>query len=80
MPILVGLTLAETSQLDRPGRVGASIVGGIVFLAIFILVETRAAEPIIPLDLFRNRTFSASMIAIFLASFGFGAAIIFLPL
>ncbi len=45
-----------------------------------MIVEARAAEPIIPLHLFRNRTFSASMVAIFLATFGFGAAIIFLPL
>jgi len=37
-------------------------------------------QPIIPLHLFRNRTFSASMVSIFFATFGFGAAIIFLPL
>jgi EmrB/QacA subfamily drug resistance transporter len=78
-PILVGLTLAETSQWSDPA-VWGTIVAGIVFLGIFVFVESRAAEPIIPLHLFRNRTFSASMIAIFLATFGFGAAIIFLPL
>jgi EmrB/QacA subfamily drug resistance transporter len=79
MPILVGLTLAETSQWTDPA-VWGTIVAGAVFLVIFVLVEARAAEPIIPLHLFRNRTFSASMVAIFLATFGFGAAIIFLPL
>ena len=79
MPILVGLTLAETSQWTDPA-VWGTIVAGIVFLFVFIFVESRAAEPIIPLHLFRNRTFSASMVAIFLATFGFGAAIIFLPL
>ncbi|MGH2513134.1 MAG: MDR family MFS transporter, partial [Candidatus Limnocylindrales bacterium] len=79
LPILIGLTLAETSDWSDP-TVWGSIVAGIVFLVIFVVVEARAAEPIIPLHLFRNRTFSASMIAIFLATFGFGAAIIFLPL
>ena len=79
MPILVGLTVAETSQWTDPA-VWGSIAIGLVILAIFVFVESRAAEPIIPLHLFRNRTFSASMIAIFLATFGFGAAIIFLPL
>ena len=79
LPILVGLTLAETSQWSDPA-VWGSIAAGIVFLAVFVIVEARAAEPIIPLHLFRNRTFSASMVAIFLATFGFGAAIIFLPL
>ncbi len=79
LPILVGLTLAETSQWSDPA-VWGSIAAGIVFVGVFVIVEARAAEPIIPLHLFRNRTFSASMVAIFLATFGFGAAIIFLPL
>ena len=79
MPILVGLTVAETSQWSDPA-VWGSIVIGFAILVLFVVVEARAAEPIIPLHLFRNRTFSASMVAIFLATFGFGAAIIFLPL
>jgi EmrB/QacA subfamily drug resistance transporter len=79
VPILVGLTLAETDGLSDP-TVWAWLVFGVVFLVIFVFVERRAAEPIIPLHLFRNRTFSASMVAIFFATFGFGAAIIFLPL
>jgi EmrB/QacA subfamily drug resistance transporter len=79
VPILIGLTLAETSHWSDPS-VWGSIVVGVVFLVVFVVVEGRAAEPIIPLHLFRNRTFSASMVAIFLATFGFGAAIIFLPL
>ena len=79
LPILVGLTVAETSQWTDPA-VWGSIGAGVIFLVLFVLVEARAAEPIVPLHLFRSRTFSASMIAIFLATFGFGAAIIFLPL
>jgi EmrB/QacA subfamily drug resistance transporter len=79
VPILVGLTLAETDGLSDP-TVWAWLVFGVVFLVIFVFVERRAPEPIIPLHLFRNRTFSASMVAIFFATFGFGAAIIFLPL
>jgi MFS family permease len=55
--------------------IGASLVG----LALFIWAESRAKEPIIPLRLFRNRTFTASMIATFFASFAFFGAIIFLP-
>jgi EmrB/QacA subfamily drug resistance transporter len=79
MPILIGLTLAETSQWSDPA-VWGTVVAGFVFLLVFVWVESRAPEPIIPLRLFRSRTFSASMVAIFLATFGFGAAIIFLPL
>lgn len=79
VPILVGLTLAETSGWTDPGVFG-SLAVGIVFLVVFVFVELRAKQPIIPMHLFRNRTFSASMVSIFLATFGFGATIIFLPL
>jgi len=79
VPILVGLTVAETSTWTDIS-VWGTIAAGFVFLGLFVLVEARAKDPIIPLHLFRSRTFSASMIAIFLATFGFGAAIIFLPL
>ena len=43
------------------------------------VVESRAADPIIRLGLFRNRTFSISVAAMFLAAFGFFGAIVFLP-
>ncbi len=79
VPILVALTVAEDGNWANPW-VWGMILLGVVLLVVFVLAEARAAEPIIPLHLFRNRTFSASMVAIFLATFGFGAAIIFLPL
>jgi EmrB/QacA subfamily drug resistance transporter len=79
VPILIGLTIAENGGFGDPYVWIWSAVGA-VFLVIFVLVERRATEPVIPLHLFRNRTFSASMLAIFFATFGFGAAIIFLPL
>jgi EmrB/QacA subfamily drug resistance transporter len=79
VPILIGLTIAETSSFTDP-YVWGWIAAGLVFLGIFVAIERRATEPIIPLHLFRNRTFSASMVSIFFATFGFGATIIFLPL
>jgi EmrB/QacA subfamily drug resistance transporter len=79
VPILVALTIAENGDWSNPWVWGL-IVLGVALLVAFVVAERRAAEPIIPLHLFRNRTFSASMVAIFLATFGFGAAIIFLPL
>jgi EmrB/QacA subfamily drug resistance transporter len=79
VPILIGLTIAETGGWQDP-TVWIWGAVGLVFLVAFIFVERRAAEPVIPLHLFENRTFSASMVAIFFATFGFGAAIIFLPL
>jgi EmrB/QacA subfamily drug resistance transporter len=78
VPILIGFTVAETNGFGDPS-VWAWIGGGLVFIVAFIFVERRSPEPIIPLHLFRNRTFSSSMLSIFFATFGFGALIIFLP-
>jgi EmrB/QacA subfamily drug resistance transporter len=78
VPLLIGFTVAENTGFGDPFFwiwAGA----GAVFLAIFVLVERRSPEPVIPLHLFRNRTFSSSMVSIFFATFGFGAVIIFLP-
>jgi EmrB/QacA subfamily drug resistance transporter len=62
----------------------ATIIGlgllGVVLIGVFIWWETRAAEPIVPLSLFRSRVFSvanAMGFAIGMAMFG---AIIFIPL
>jgi EmrB/QacA subfamily drug resistance transporter len=79
VPLLIGFTVAETAGFGDP-YFWAWIAGSLVFLTIFVFVERRSPEPVIPLRLFQNRTFSASMLAIFFATFGFGAVIIFLPL
>lgn len=53
---------------------------GLSLLVLFVLQERRVAEPILPLRLFRNRTFSVANGIGFLFGFGFFGAIIFLPL
>ena len=44
-----------------------------------MLVETRAKQPIVPMDLFRNRNYSATQLATFMVAFGMFASIVFLP-
>ena len=39
------------------------IAGAVVLLALFILVETKATEPLLSLGLFKNRTFTFAVIA-----------------
>ena len=39
------------------------VIGGVVFLGVAIWVESRVAEPIIPLKIFRNRTVALASIA-----------------
>ena len=79
VPVLIALTLAETSSWVDPSVLSWFAVG-LVFLAAFIVVESKAKDPMIPLDLFRNRTFAVSVVATFFAVFGFSILIIFLPL
>ncbi|MBJ7610111.1 MAG: MFS transporter [Candidatus Dormibacteraeota bacterium] len=55
------------------------LVGAAVLTAAFVVAERISKEPIIPLDLFRNRTYTTINIATFLVAFGFFSAIIFLP-
>ncbi len=51
-----------------------------VALALLIWVESRSKEPIIPLEIFKNRIISISSILIFLTSGGMFGTIIFIPL
>ena len=78
VPILIGFTIAQNNSFGDP-YFWAWTGAGLAFLVAFVFVERRAKDPVIPLHLFRNRTFSASMVSIFFATFGFGALIIFLP-
>jgi EmrB/QacA subfamily drug resistance transporter len=78
VPILVGLTNKQSAAWTDPS-VGGLIAIGALILALFVWVESRAVEPIVPLDLFRNRSFTVSVAAVFLAAFGFFATVVFLP-
>jgi EmrB/QacA subfamily drug resistance transporter len=56
------------------------ITGAIILLIIFGWVERKAKDPIIPFELFRNRTVSVSVAAGFLAGVAMFGAISFVPL
>jgi EmrB/QacA subfamily drug resistance transporter len=76
--LLVGLTNKQFNDWTAPS-VGGFILVGIVGSLLFVLAESRASEPIVPLDLWRSRTYSASMVSTFFAAFAFFGAIVFLP-
>jgi EmrB/QacA subfamily drug resistance transporter len=75
---LIGLTNKQRGQWSDPA-VGGLIVLGLVLGVVFLFIESRVPEPIVPLALFRIRTFTISVAATFLAAFGFFNAIIWLP-
>jgi EmrB/QacA subfamily drug resistance transporter len=85
VPLLIGLSNKGTTAADGtlPGwgspEVGGLMAVGVALLGLFVWIEHRAAQPIVPLSLFRNRTFSASILATLAVSIGLFAGIIYLP-
>jgi EmrB/QacA subfamily drug resistance transporter len=77
-PFLIGLTNKQSGDWTDPA-VGGLMLLGLALGLVFIWVESRAVDPIVPLGLFRIRTFSISAAAMFFAGFGFLTAVIFLP-
>ncbi|MFB7993431.1 MFS transporter [Streptomyces sp. NPDC056002] len=61
--LLLWVTFADDKYDWLSWQTGAMVGGAFVLALIFIFVETRAAEPIIPLRLFRNRTITLASIA-----------------
>ena len=54
-------------------------VAGVVFIGLFVLVERHAAEPVLPLHLFKLRTFSTTSVVGFIVGFAMFGAITYLP-
>ncbi|MEV6673568.1 MDR family MFS transporter [Streptomyces sp. NPDC051162] len=61
--LLIWVTLAGKNYDWISWQTYAMVGGSIALGALFVLVESKAAEPIIPLRLFRNKTISLASIA-----------------
>jgi EmrB/QacA subfamily drug resistance transporter len=62
-----------------PGML-AALLAGVALLVVFPLVESRAAEPILPLELFRNMTFRTTSAIGFIIGFALFGSVTFIPL
>ena len=79
VPLLIALTITNTHAWTSP-EVLSLLALSAVMLATFVFVESRVEHPIVPLELFKNPTFSVSMIVGFLTAFGMFGSILFTPL
>ncbi|MGW3493358.1 MFS transporter [Streptomyces sp. NPDC001020] len=61
--LLIWVTFAGDKYDWLSWQTYTMVAGAIVLGAVFVLVESRASEPIIPLRLFRNRTITLSSLA-----------------
>lgn len=78
---LIVFALLESSSYGwRSGRVVGGLLAGVAALVLFVVVESRSAAPILPLELFRIRNFTgANLLTLFLYA-ALGGAMFFLPL
>ena len=80
VPLLLALSFGGSTyawgSIEEIGLFAMTLVFG----AAFLFIESRAEAPTIPLDLFRNRIFTASAIITFLTSMAMYGAILYIPL
>jgi predicted MFS family arabinose efflux permease len=79
VPLLIGLTITRDHAWTSPQVTGLLALAA-VMLAGFVFVESRVEHPIVPLHLFKNSTFTVSMVVGFLTAFGMFGSILFTPL
>jgi EmrB/QacA subfamily drug resistance transporter len=71
----------ESSQVGFSNRsVIVALAAGIVVLILFSFVESRLSQPMLPLTLFRSRTFAGANVLTFLLYAALGGTLFFLPL
>lgn len=80
VPLLLAFTWAGSTFLWTSVEILGLLAFAVLVLVLFLLVERRAAEPIVPLTLFRNDIFSVSALASFLAGAGMFGAIVYIAL
>ena len=61
-------------------QVGSVLLFGVVMAGVFLVIESRAETPIMPLEIYRHRTVVAAVALSILASFSLYGVVLFTPL
>ncbi len=79
--LLLGLTWGGNQTYDwaSPQVIGTLVASGVLYIA-FLITERFVAEPILPLNLFRNQVFAADMLLGLAAGMTLLGLVIYLPL
>jgi EmrB/QacA subfamily drug resistance transporter len=78
--IVLFTSLGGTTYAWSSAPILVMIAAGVLLLALFPLIESRAAEPILPLELFSNATFSVAGGVGFIIGFALFGSVTYLPL
>ena len=79
-PVLVALSWSGEQPAWRSPLAGGLFAFGLVMTAAFVVIESKAASPVMPLHIYRNRVVSASVVLTVLASFCLYGTVLFTPL
>lgn len=78
--LLLGLSWGGSQYAwESPEVIGPLALAGLV-AALFVVVERRAANGVLPLELFRNRVFTVSVLVVIVVGLGLFAVVQFMPL
>lgn len=78
--LLIALSVLGPENGWSDNRTVATLAAGVIFALLFIFWEFKATEPILPMNLFKNRTFTLTSIIGFIIGAGMFGAIVMLPL
>src|SRR5207237_704433 len=77
--LMLALSITRDHAWTSP-EVMALLAAAAVLLIVFFILELRTDHPIVPFGLFKDSTFSVSMIVGFLSGFAMFGSIVFVPL
>jgi EmrB/QacA subfamily drug resistance transporter len=80
VPLLIALTWGGVDYPWASAQIIGMFLFSAVMLVVFIFIEGRSKEPILPLSLFKNRIVTISVTTIFLTGIGMFGGIVFVPL
>ncbi|MEV5839718.1 MFS transporter [Nocardia sp. NPDC052112] len=75
--IVYGFSHAESTSWGNPVTLGF-LIGGAALLAVFVWIETRVANPLLPLRIVLDRTRGGSFLTVFVMGIGMFAIFLFL--
>ena len=78
--IVLFTSLGGTTWAWASPQIVALMIASVLLVPAFLLAEARAAEPILPLSLFRNHTFALTSAIGFIIGLALFGAIVYLPL
>lgn len=77
--LVFGLIESSSLGVTHPAVI-ASVIGGILLLVAFLIIEARISNPMLPVTLFRSKNFSGANLLTLLLYAGLGGSLFFVPL